>query len=129
MAASPGWNAIPGRPRLVLAGAGDSGQSSHGGEYTIDGDHVLLGRTAESTIRLADTRVSRRHGEITRLAGAANGVDVYIYRDLDSTNGSLLNGRRVSRAELHDGDRIELGSTTLVFRVDPVRYPYGPGPR
>ncbi|MGZ4664220.1 MAG: FhaA domain-containing protein [Frankiaceae bacterium] len=130
MAAAAAWNTIPGCPRLVVASVGDGGQGNRGGEYTINGDHVLLGRTAESTIRLADTRVSRRHGEITRLAGAANGADVYIYRDLDSTNGSLVNGRRASRAELHNGDRIELGSTTLVFRVDPVGYPgYGPGPR
>ena len=131
MAAPGGWNAIPGRPRLLVAAAGDEGPQ--GGlirEYAIEGDHVLVGRTAESTIRLTDTRVSRRHGEITRLAGAANGMDVYLYRDLDSTNGSLVNGQRVSRAELRDGDQIQLGSTTLVFRVDPLGYRgYGPGQR
>ena len=131
MVAPGGWNAIPGRPRLLVAAAGDEGpQGGLVREYAIEGDHMLVGRTAESTIRLTDTRVSRRHGEITRLAGAANGMDVYLYRDLDSTNGSLVNGQRVSRAELRDGDQIQLGSTTLVFRVDPVGYRgYGPGQR
>ena len=130
MAAPAGWSAIPGRPRLVLTAGADPGQAGPGREYVIEGDHVLVGRTADSTIRLADTRVSRRHGEITRLAGAANGADVYIYRDLDSTNGSLVNGQRVSRAELRDGDQIDIGSTRLLFRVDPVGYPrYPSGPR
>jgi pSer/pThr/pTyr-binding forkhead associated (FHA) protein len=42
--------------------------------------------------------------------------DYWIYEDLGSTNGSAINGRRIGKSELRDGDRLELGNTVLVFR-------------
>ena len=59
--------------------------------------------------QLADPNASRRHAEL-RLEGAA-----YWIIDLDSTNGLEVNGRRLKRAKLEDGDRIVLGSTELTF--------------
>ena len=56
--------------------------------------------------------VSRRHAEV-RLEGAA-----YWAVDLNSTNGMEVNGRRLKRAKLRQGDRITLGSSELVFRRD-----------
>jgi len=54
--------------------------------------------------------VSRRHAEV-RQEGAA-----YWVVDLDSTNGTEINGRRLKRAKLRPGDTIIVGSTELVFR-------------
>lgn len=62
-------------------------------------------------ITLADTKVSRRHGEIEL---TSEGV---VYRDTGSTNGSLLNGRAVTSALLRPGDVLKIGETSLtVFR-------------
>jgi len=70
----------------------------------------VIGRGADVDLRLTDTGVSRRHAE---LKVDANGVTLI---DLQSTNGTSVNGRMVDRVELADGDRISLGATVLVFR-------------
>jgi pSer/pThr/pTyr-binding forkhead associated (FHA) protein len=60
-------------------------------------------------VQLADPNASRRHAEL-RQEGSA-----YWLIDLDSTNGSNVNGRRVARAKLESGDVITIGSTELLF--------------
>jgi hypothetical protein len=71
---------------------------------------VVIGRSKECDIQLADPNVSRRHAEL-RQEGAS-----YWIVDLDSTNGLEVNGRRLKRAKLEDGDKITLGSTEVTFR-------------
>lgn len=73
---------------------------------------LVIGRGAEADVQLADTGVSRRHLEILVAKDGVTGE----LRDLGSTNGTRLNGVRVSSGPLQDGDRIGLGSTELVFR-------------
>jgi len=80
-----------------------------GTEHAISQRTVTLGRSRECDIRVDDANVSRRHAEV-RQEGAT-----YWLVDLDSTNGTELNGRRVTRAKLSDGDRIGLGGAELVF--------------
>ena len=75
----------------------------------IDKRRVVFGRSKECDFQLADPNVSRRHAEL-RQEGSA-----YWLVDLDSTNGSQVNGRRTARAKLESGDVITLGSTDLVF--------------
>ena len=75
----------------------------------VDKRRVLLGRSRECDIQVEDPNVSRRHAEL-RQEGAT-----YWIVDLESTNGIEVNGRRVKRAKLDDGDRITLGSTDLTF--------------
>jgi pSer/pThr/pTyr-binding forkhead associated (FHA) protein len=58
--------------------------------------------------------VSRRHAEVRE-----EGSSYYVV-DLDSTNGIEVNGRRVRRAKLEDGDTIVLGSSELVFERTPA---------
>lgn len=70
---------------------------------------VVLGRSRECDVRLSDANVSRRHAELQQEGTA------YWIVDLGSTNGTELNGARVSRAKLSDGDRITLGGTDVVF--------------
>ena len=81
-----------------------------GAQHTIDKQSVVIGRSKDCDIRISDPNVSRRHAEI-RQEGTA-----YWLIDLESTNGSTVNGRRQQRAKLEPDDRITLGSTDLVFR-------------
>lgn len=70
---------------------------------------TVIGRAADAGVRLADHAVSRRHAEI-RVSDDGASVS-----DLKSTNGTLLNGARVTTAALVDGDELRVGETTLVF--------------
>jgi FHA domain-containing protein len=83
---------------------------ANGKQHKIDKGSVVIGRSKDCDIRLADPNVSRRHAEL-RQEGAA-----YWILDLGSTNGLTVNGRRQQRAQLNNEDRITVGSTELVFR-------------
>src|SRR5262245_33517898 len=72
----------------------------NGTRHTIEERRVVLGRSRECDIRVDDPNVSRRHAELQQ-EGAT-----YWLVDLDSTNGTELNGKRISRAKLADGDTI-----------------------
>ncbi len=80
-----------------------------GRKHEVTSTSVILGRSREADVRVADVNVSRRHAEV-RQEGAG-----YWIVDLDSTNGVEVNGKRVDRARLRDGDRITLGATEVVF--------------
>ncbi len=86
---------------------------ANGTQHAIDKPNVVIGRSRDCDIRLADPNVSRRHAEV-RQEGAA-----YWVQDLGSTNGLTVNGRRQQRAKLEHEDRITIGSTELVFRRSP----------
>jgi Protein of unknown function (DUF3662)/FHA domain len=81
-----------------------------GKQREIGKRRVVIGRSKDCDIQVADPNVSRRHAEV-RQEGAA-----YWVVDLDSTNGMEVNGRRLKRAKLRPGDTITVGSTELVFR-------------
>jgi hypothetical protein len=70
---------------------------------------LVLGRSRECDIQLSDPNASRRHAEL-RQEGAS-----YWIVDLDSTNGTEVNGSRLAQAKLEHGDRITIGSTEIVF--------------
>lgn len=70
---------------------------------------ISIGRDSRSRIQLNSNDISTQHGEIIP------GNDGYIYRDLGSTNGSLINGHRITEALLNDGDEIQLGDFTLRY--------------
>ena len=81
-----------------------------GQRVDVDKRRVVIGRSKECDVQVADSNVSRRHAEL-RQEGTA-----YWIVDLDSTNGIEVNGRRLKRAKLEDGDRVKLGATELTFR-------------
>jgi hypothetical protein len=83
---------------------------ANGKQHRIDKGSVVIGRSKDCDIRLADPNVSRRHAEV-RQEGSA-----YWILDLGSTNGLTVNGRRQQRAQLNNEDRITVGSTELVFK-------------
>jgi hypothetical protein len=76
---------------------------------TVTERSLVIGRSRESDVQVNDPNVSRKHLEL-RQEGAT-----YWAVDLDSTNGTQVNGKRVDRAKLEDGDRITIGGTDLVF--------------
>ena len=83
-----------------------------GSRHEVKERRVVLGRSRDCDIQLADANVSRRHAEL-RQEGAS-----YWIVDLGSTNGMEVNGKRVKRAKLRSGDTITLGSTEVTFTRD-----------
>ena len=81
--------------------------------FTLSAGGVyLIGRDGADVV-LSDSKASRKHAEI-----ALYGPERYFIRDLASTNGTFLNGRRVrDRRELSHEDRIRVGDTVLEFSV------------
>jgi len=77
----------------------------------LDGRTVTLGRATDNGLVLADGRVSRHHGRISVRRGTL------VYTDLQSTNGSRVNGTAVDEVVLGVGDRIEVGDTLLVIET------------
>lgn len=74
-------------------------------------DEATIGRAAQNDIRLRDTEVSRRHARIFRRDGE------FVIEDLRSSNGTYVNGARVDRRVLKDGDEIQMGCSTLAVAV------------
>ncbi|MGA2836368.1 MAG: DUF3662 and FHA domain-containing protein [Acidimicrobiales bacterium] len=72
---------------------------------------ITIGRLPESTIVINDPNASRRHAEIRR-----SGNDVVVV-DLNSTNGTRVNGATVRERVLNDGDQIVIGTTVLRFET------------
>jgi len=75
----------------------------------LDVAELIIGRGAEAQIVLKNEMVSRKHCRI-RQSGGGHALD-----DLDSASGTTVNGKPVASAPLQDGDRIELGTFTLVY--------------
>jgi len=80
-----------------------------GRKYEIDARRVVIGRSKECDVQVADPNASRRHAELRREG------DAFWLVDLGSTNGLDVNGKRTQRAKLADGDRVTIGTTELVF--------------
>lgn len=80
--------------------------------YFLSHPVTVIGRAAESDLKIDDPGVSRRHAELRWSQG-----DVELI-DLGSTNGITVNGTPAARAVLRDGDRIDIAATTLIFRRD-----------
>ena len=80
-----------------------------GAMYKLDKGEVLIGRGKEASIRIDDEGVSRLHAKIVR---HPEGTVAIV--DLKSTNGTFCNGERVDTHVLQDGDRIQIGTTTII---------------
>lgn len=75
----------------------------------LDSASLLIGRGAECDLVLQDDGVSRRHIKIIQYVNGA-----VMAKDLGSTNGTFVNGEPVTTTTLQDGDRIQLGSITIL---------------
>jgi hypothetical protein len=84
-----------------------------GKRLVVSGEGAILGRSRDCDIVLADANVSRHHAEIRPVG------DGWTIADMGSTNGVVVNGRRVRGAvPLHAGDQVELGTSTLRFELE-----------
>lgn len=83
-----------------------------GTRHELSSGRNVIGRGTEADIRLPDTGVSRKHVDVVLEGGVAT------VEDLGSTNGTLVNGRRITRQPLSDGDVIRIGHSVLVYRRD-----------
>ena len=88
---------------LVVSGA------LQGREFIIDRDTYSIGSGPHNDMILDDSTVSRRHCEIQRRP------DGFLIRDLGSTNGTLVQGVRVTEAFLEQGTEFQLGKVRVVF--------------
>lgn len=80
-------------------------------DYIVEGTSSI-GRHPRSTICLHDALVSKRHAIIHQVAGE------YLFEDLGSSNGSFLDGVRITKHKLQDGDKITLGKVTMRFYAE-----------
>ena len=91
-------------PRLhILSG------SLEGKSFELAEDHITIGRALDNMLRFADGTVSHHHAAFV-LDG-----DNYKLRDLNSTNGTRVNGLRTTEVLLHDGDQIRMGSVEMRY--------------
>lgn len=87
---------------IVLAG------SNVGEMYRLDEGESFVGRGQQASIRLNDDGISRKHARIFQAGGEV------LIEDMKSANGTVVNGVPVSMQLLKDGDKIRLGSTTIL---------------
>jgi FHA domain-containing protein len=80
--------------------------------FTIKRNSVLIGRSEEADIHINDGSVSSQHARIVHHAG---GFEI---TDLDSTNGTFVGNKRVSRASLRSSDRVTVGNIEFMFLLD-----------
>jgi pSer/pThr/pTyr-binding forkhead associated (FHA) protein len=86
---------------------------AEGRRMVVGATGAVIGRSRDCDIVLGDHNVSRRHAEVRPTD------DGWAVNDLGSTNGVLLNGRRINgTAALRGGDRIELGTSELRFELE-----------
>ncbi len=88
--------------------------------YRLDVESVRIGRNSTAiattrervlTIGIDDRLASQTHAQLQQVLGS------WVLEDLGSKNGTFLNGAAVTRAELHDGDVLELGNSFFLFRA------------
>jgi pSer/pThr/pTyr-binding forkhead associated (FHA) protein len=77
--------------------------------YLLTDSEMRIGRDPSNSLAIGDLSLSRRHCVLVREA------DSYTLRDLDSRNGTFVNGRVISEKQLNHGDQISIGESVLVF--------------
>jgi len=83
----------------------------------LERDVVTIGRAIDADVRLNDTRTSRLHARIRREFYPLTNETTHRITDLGSTNGTLVNGEKITEAVLRDGDKIEIGDHLFRFEM------------
>ncbi|MBN2143144.1 MAG: FHA domain-containing protein [Candidatus Aureabacteria bacterium] len=87
--------------------------SRKGKKIILIGTEILIGRSVSNDITVDDLMVSEKHVLLTIKRG-----EIPHLEDLDSTNGTLVNGKRVLKIQLKEGDSIQIGRTLFRFKMD-----------
>ena len=96
--------AIEGPTLVVRSGGGRTGE-----QVPLERTQTTIGRTPDCDIFLDDVTVSRRHAIV------AKGAGTFTIEDLGSLNGTFLNRHRIEKAELENGDEIQIGKYRLIL--------------
>jgi adenylate cyclase len=94
--------------KLVICNGGFEGM-----EYELTAEETLIGRNPTTDVTLLDENISREHAII--LLDADSGA--YSVEDLQSTNGTKVNGKGIRSHDLADGDEIQIGHTRFRFET------------
>jgi pSer/pThr/pTyr-binding forkhead associated (FHA) protein len=86
--------------------------TADGRQFPVAVGVTIIGRGEGAQVRLADVGISRQHARLDFDSARV------VLTDLGSTNGTMVNGNRVNAVTLQHGDVIQLGTTTLTFRMD-----------
>ncbi|MBP9025869.1 MAG: FHA domain-containing protein [Phycisphaerae bacterium] len=81
-------------------------------ELPLTGERLVVGRRPDCDVRIPTLDVSRQHCE---LRVTDDSVKV---KDLNSSNGTFVNGKRVTEAELNPGDRLQIGPVSFTVQID-----------
>jgi len=92
--------------KLVIRNGGFDGM-----EYALEAEETLIGRNPTTDVTLLDENISREHALI--LFDAESGL--YTIEDLQSTNGTKVNGKGIRSHTLEPGDEIQIGHTRFQF--------------
>ena len=116
--------AFGGLHRLLVVYSTTATDVGHSRTLTLDS--LVIGRDPEQSpcLQLHQTRVSRRHASVELGEDGRS----WQLQDLESRNGTYLNGERVERAQLRDGDVIRIGSSLLLFQFLGCWSPIRSGP-
>ena len=76
-------------------------------ELKIDQDEIIIGRDSGNDIQIDNVAVSREHARIIR------GPNYYLIEDLNSTNGTFVNGKKINKKFLQEVDEISIGKHSL----------------
>jgi pSer/pThr/pTyr-binding forkhead associated (FHA) protein len=82
--------------------------------YALSSDEILIGRNPTTDITLLDDGISREHAIICYEEGAVE----YVIEDLQSSNGTKVNGKRIRSVTLRPNDEICIGNTSFRFEID-----------
>jgi FHA domain len=115
-APAPGADESTGSERARLISIGSSAPREH----PLDGAEISIGSAPDNDLVIAETSVSRHHARLYRRLGK------FRITDLDSTNGTFLNGRRLrGTAPIRPGDEVRFGAARFAFVVG-ARYAVAP---
>ena len=76
-------------------------------ELKIDQDEIIIGRDSDNDVQIDNVAVSREHAKIIR------DQNYYLIEDLNSTNGTFVNGKKINKKYLKEDDEISIGKHSL----------------
>ena len=88
----------------------------NGTRHPLQPPGLVVGRGSDASLRINDPGISRQHAEFTVTARGDDDPLIEVH-DMGSTNGILVDGRKVPRATLRNGSRVQVGHTTLVVEI------------
>jgi diguanylate cyclase (GGDEF)-like protein len=89
-----------------------------GRSVRLTAEAIDIGHSDDCAVAVNSDGISRRHARVQRIFG------LYFVTDLESTNGTFVNGKRVQMVQLNDGDQIRIGDAVLKFVVNHLEVEY-----